>query len=49
MGYSRGCEWEKYLYRIIVLFIALWGLGLGQPEVKPSTSEPLPARLKAEG
>ena len=38
---------EKYLYSIIVLFIACKaGLGLGQPEEKPSTSGPLPVRLK---
>ena len=38
---------EKYLYSIIALFIACYaGLGLGLPEVKPSTSEPLPVRLK---
>ena len=37
----------KVLYSIIVLFIACYaGLGLGQPEVKPSTSGPLPVRLK---
>ena len=37
----------KYLYGIIVLFIARRaGLGSGRPEVKPSTPEPLPVRLK---
>ena len=37
----------KYLYSIIVLFIARRAsLGRGPPEVKPSTSEPLPARLR---
>ena len=38
---------EKYLYSIIALFIACYaGLGQGLPEVKPSTSGPLPVRLK---
>ena len=37
----------EYLYSIIVLFIARFAsLGLGQPEVKPSTLGPLPGRLK---
>ena len=36
-----------YLYSITVLFIACYaGLGQGLPEVKPSTSGPLPVRLK---
>jgi len=39
--------WKKYLYKSIVLFIACYaGLGLGQPEEKPSISEPLPGRLR---
>ena len=38
---------EKYLYKSIVLFIARRAsLGQGLPEVKPSTSEPLPVRLR---
>jgi len=36
-----------YLYSIVVFFIACYaGLGQGLPEVKPSTSEPLPGRLR---
>ena len=37
----------KYLYKGVVFFIARGaGLGSGRPEVKPSTSEPLPVRLR---
>ena len=37
----------EYLYKSIVFIIVRSaGLGSGRPEVKPSTSEPLPARLK---
>ena len=37
----------KYLYKGVVFFIARGaGLGLGRPEVKPSTSEPMPVRLR---
>jgi len=38
----------EYLYiTSSLLFIARYaGLGSGRPEVKPSTSEPLPVRLK---
>ena len=53
MGYSRGCGWEsvgKYLYKSVVFLIARYaGLGSGRSEVKPSTSGPLPVRLKADG
>ena len=35
----------RYLYSIIVFFIARFA-SLGGPEEKPSTSEPLPVRLK---
>ncbi len=41
------CVGEGSLYNIIVLFTARRAsLGLGQPEVKPSTPEPMPVRLK---
>ena len=36
----------RYLYKSIALSIASASLGQGLPEVKPSTSEPLPGRLK---
>ena len=38
---------RKYLYKSVVFHIARYaGLGSGGPEVKPSTSGPLPVRLK---
>ena len=44
---ERGCGWEKYLYDDIVFIVARGaGLGLGRPEVKPSTPESLPAWLR---
>ena len=44
---SSGGGWEKYLYNDIVCITACGaGLGSGRPEVKPSTSEPLPVRLR---
>jgi len=44
VGYSRRCG---CLYKSIVFFIARRAsLGLGQPEVKPSTPEPMPGKLK---
>ena len=37
----------EYLYDVIVFITACYaGLGSGRPEVKPSTLEPLPGRLK---
>ena len=37
----------EYLYKSIVFIIVRSaGLGLGRPEVKPSTPRPLPVRLK---
>ena len=45
-GYSRGCRWEIYIAESYYSLPASAGLGQGLPEVKPSTSEPLPARLK---
>ena len=53
MGYSSGGGREsvgKYLYKSVVFLIARYaGLGSCRSEVKPSTSGPLPVRLKAEG
>ena len=38
---------RKYLYKSVVFHIARYaGLGSGGPEVKPSTSGPMPVRLK---
>ena len=38
---------RNYLYKSVVFHIARYaGLGSGGPEVKPSTSGPLPVRLK---
>jgi len=38
---------RKYLYNnIVFIIVRSAGLGSGRPEVKPSTSGPLPARLK---
>jgi len=46
-GIQQGRWVGKYLYSGIALFIVRSaGLGSGRPEVKPSTSGPLPARLK---
>ena len=48
--WSRGGGREniyEYLYDIIIFITACSaGLGLGRPEVKPSTPEPLPGRLR---
>jgi len=47
VGYSRGGRWESiYIRASYYSLLASAGLGLGRPEVKPSTSGPLPARLK---
>ena len=36
----------RYLYKSIALSIASASLGRGPPEVRPSTPEPLPGRLR---
>ena len=44
MGYSRVGVWESiYIAESYYSLPASAGLGLGRPEVKPSTPEPLPA------
>ena len=43
---TAGDAGGRIFNRSIVLFIACYaGLGLGRPEVKPSTPEPLPLRV----